>query len=568
MEAQMEKSSATVEPDSNAAVSGALLSLASSLADRYHISAIQPLIESAHKIAENDELSVAVVGRFKAGKSSFLNHFLNRAILPVGVVPVTTVVTELSYGPTEKATVHFVKGETEAVPLSEVGSFVAESDNPGNRKGVSTVAIELPALAVFRSLRFVDLPGLESALAHNTNAVLSWLPNIGLALVAVSVDPPLSQHDIDLLRSVYRYTPHVAILLTKIDLLSNDELQDVTTFVRDRLAESFQSPPAIFPYSVRPGFEVHKTRLEEQLIRRTLAEFERRYRALIIRKLETVLRECRDYLTFALKSAETIESEREKLKLQVIGEKEALAEVNSELRLITQHAAAGARAAVAEILDAHQAKLSARLYSELNRQFPDWTKSLGFALESYENWLSESISKEMMAIAREERTHLLRPLETLTKQIFRTLQNFRDRLSLRSERTFGVPLRTTEPEIKVDEPQAPDIHIGHVFDRSWELLSPITPMFLLKPAVARHFRTRLPYMIEKNLSRLAAQWEETIKAAMAQLSREAERRLTELVETLERLIASSPDEAPKIRADLELINSSLHDIARGDTANA
>jgi hypothetical protein len=40
------------------------------------------------------------------------------------------------------------------------------------------------------SLRFVDLPGLESALAHNTQAVVNWLPNVGLALVAISVDPP------------------------------------------------------------------------------------------------------------------------------------------------------------------------------------------------------------------------------------------------------------------------------------------------------------------------------------------------------------------------------------------
>ena len=43
------------------------------------------------------------MGRFKAGKSSFLNHFTNRSILPVGVVPVTAVVTEIRFGPVEKA---------------------------------------------------------------------------------------------------------------------------------------------------------------------------------------------------------------------------------------------------------------------------------------------------------------------------------------------------------------------------------------------------------------------------------------------------------------------------------
>ena len=52
---------------------------------------------------EQDEIGVAVLGRFKAGKSSFLNDFLGRGILPVGV-PVTAVVTEIRYGAREQGT--------------------------------------------------------------------------------------------------------------------------------------------------------------------------------------------------------------------------------------------------------------------------------------------------------------------------------------------------------------------------------------------------------------------------------------------------------------------------------
>ena len=73
------------------------------------------------------------------------------------------------------------------------------------------------------------------------------------------------------------------------------------------------------------------------------------------------------------------------------------------------------------------------------------------------------------------------PLDKLKIQVFRSLQNFRDRLSDKTMRAFGVPLRTSEQEIQLDEPHAPDIHIGHVFDRSWELLSPVLPMSLVGP---------------------------------------------------------------------------------------
>ena len=92
--------------------------------------------------------------------------------------------------------------------------------------------MELPELRRFRGLKFVDTPGLESALSHNTHTSLDWLPNVGLALVAVSVDPPLSQRDIDLLKSLYQYTPKVAVLLTKADLLSDRSLTEVVEYVR------------------------------------------------------------------------------------------------------------------------------------------------------------------------------------------------------------------------------------------------------------------------------------------------------------------------------------------------
>jgi hypothetical protein len=145
---------------------------------------------------------------------------------------------------------------------------------------------------------------------------------------------------------------------------------------------------------------------------------------------------------------------------------------------------------------------------------------------------------------------MLAPLERVKRQVSRALQNFRDRLSESAMRAYGVPLRTTEAEIEFSEPPNPDIHVGRVFDRNWELLSPVAPMFILKPLVKRHFVDKVPYMVDKNLSRLASQWTESINAAIEQIGREAERRLDELIETVERLTAASDEAAPQIRADI------------------
>ena len=88
----------------------ATLDLATEVAARYDISDLSGLLASARALSGGEEISVAVLGRFKAGKSSFLNHFLGRSFLPVGVVPVTSVVTKIRYGVHEEARVHHQDG--------------------------------------------------------------------------------------------------------------------------------------------------------------------------------------------------------------------------------------------------------------------------------------------------------------------------------------------------------------------------------------------------------------------------------------------------------------------------
>jgi len=128
--------------------------------------------------------------------------------------------------------------------------------------------------------------------------------------VAVSVDPPLSQRDIDLLKSLYRYTPQVAILLTKADLLAEADLAEVIGFVRTQLANNFAPAPRVFPYSTKAGFERFRQAVETSLFEDTLERFAGERKSILARKMATLLTECGDYLALSLKSAEMLQSER------------------------------------------------------------------------------------------------------------------------------------------------------------------------------------------------------------------------------------------------------------------
>jgi GTP-binding protein EngB required for normal cell division len=532
------------------------LDLAAEIAARYQISALSGLLTSVRASACQDDISVAVLGRFKAGKSSFLNHFLGRNFLPVGVVPVTAVVTGIRYGPREEARVQHLDGRDVAVPLDRIASYVSEKENPENAKQAGLITVELPELRRFRGLQFVDTPGLESALAHNTQTSLGWLPNVGLALVAVSVDPPLSERDIELLKSLYRYTPKVAVLLTKADLLSDCELAEVVEFVRAQLARNLPGTPRVFPYSIKPGFERFREALETELALGTLQHFAAERESILSRKMDTLLQECGAYLALSLKSAESMQSERQALSRQVVGEKEAVDELKSTVRLVVQHAAAGTRSMAGMRLETHQQDLEQTLLAAFESEFPQWKRSLATMLSSFEDWLAGALREELAAVSVRERSALLAPLDRVRKQAHRALQQFRDRLSDSTLRVFGVPLRTTETEIHVMEPATPDIRIGRVFDRNWELLSPILPVWLIQAAVHRHFARTVSYLVYENLSRLGAQWEEGINGALWSVEKEVRRRLDELLGTVERLVENSGEgQATQLRADLERLET-------------
>lgn len=529
---------------------------------RYKIGALEDFQETCRSFAEEKLLNVAVLGRFKAGKSTLLNHLLGRSLLPVGVVPVTSVVTEIQQGPRERAEVRFLDGHVEDVPVERIAEFIAETQNPRNSKQVSLVRVELPSMERYRGIRFVDTPGLESVLEHNTDASMGWLPNVGLALVAVGVDPPLSQHDLELIRNLNRYTPNVSLLLTKVDLLDQDEQAQVREFVRKQLARYWNGSVPIFPYSAKPGFEALRAELHDRLLSQVSAEAGA-HRAQILRhKIDSLLGECIDYLNVALKSAELADSERAQLREKVLGQKAAIEDTRLALRLVVRHAAGSTRSAFEAILRGDEPAVRQKLLASFDREFPAWSHSLSLTTERFEDWLLAASSSEMSEISKQHRDQFVAPVHRVSRQLSQSLQDFRNRLSERTAEALGVPLRTTQLELSTQDPRSPDVRVGKIFDHNWELLSFLIPMAIFKHAVRKHLQRKVGDTVFINLSRLASQWEEVVNGNLQVLEKEAIRRLDALIGTIERMLTSAAQEAPRIREDLESLECLRIEISR------
>ncbi len=336
----------------------------STLAMELKLANLQPqIVACRNQFDARNGIDVAVFGRFKAGKSSFLNSLTGRAVLPISVVPLTAVITGLRQGEMDRAEVRFLDGTAKKIPLDEIGLYVGENENPENRKQVAAVEVELPELKPLAPLQFVDTPGLGSAFAHNTEVALNWLPNVGAALVAVSSDAPLSERDLALLDELRRHTPKIVLLLTKADLLTETERAEVLAFVRQRLNRGSRREEAptsksdisqslltsaatksaekndafelsVFFYSIKPELAGLKPILLKELFQPLLQHQAEAGGQIARHKLASLVSQTLNYLQVALAAATQAESARQALREKLAEERRQFDSLREELRVM------------------------------------------------------------------------------------------------------------------------------------------------------------------------------------------------------------------------------------------
>jgi GTP-binding protein EngB required for normal cell division len=388
------------------------------LADELKLAILRPQIAAGRELLHRrDGIDVAVLGRFKAGKSSFLNHLTGQAVLPIGVVPLTAVITRLRYGPSERTEVQFLDGRVETVPVSDIGLFVGENENPENRKQVAAVEVELPELKPFAPLQFVDTPGLGSALIHNTEVALNWLPNVGAAVVAVSSDAPLSERDIVLLEELRRHTPKIVLLLTKADLLTEAQRAEVLSFVTQQLRRKGETELPVFFYSIRPEFTGLKAELEQNLLFPLIRNRSEAAGQIARHKLLSLIGQTLNYLQIALAAATQAESSRQALREKLAEERRQFDSLREELRVMANQWSAQALEWSLARLQPAQRELQGKVTVELQMQFAQWQLRLPAFIEAYGHWLHDFLNREISRVSHTQRAMFCEPLAKVRQHL-------------------------------------------------------------------------------------------------------------------------------------------------------
>lgn len=525
---------------------------------KFHIVSLGRHIEVSEGLfVENPLIDIAILGQFKAGKSSFINSLIGKPVLPVGVIPVTTVITRLRYGLQEGATVTFYDGKALNIGLHEVEEFISEAKNKANQKNVDVVDIELPSLEPYTGLRLVDTPGLGSIFKYNTEISEEWLPEVGAAIIAISSDRPLSENDLNLIRELMEFTPKVVLLLTKVDLLTERDQKEVVKFFKDSLKREFNTEFPILLYSTVKETELYKRFLDKLLLglsRNRDTEF----KGIVLHKVRSLARQCISYLDIALKTSTSADSDREELRKLILDEKVNYELIQSELSLVARESMLQTRTLIATHLEnTHRAKLIQKLLARLCEEMPQWEGNLWKLTRRYEEWLMENMVKEMDHISRSDYKNFFGTLRKAHSSISRSIELFRNLLDRNIEKVLGVKPNSVNLVIDVSEPTHPDVAFTKTFDFHFDILWFLFPMFIFRSIFERHFLKQIPRVIDIHLSRLAYQWEVRINKTIGEIKEQALEYVYSELATIDALLSQAGGQTDEIRRTMLDIQESL-----------
>jgi GTP-binding protein EngB required for normal cell division len=212
-----------------------LLRLIEELITRNGMVEFRPRIDALASRLEDNNLEIALFGRVSSGKSSLLNVLLNTSVLPVGVLPITAVPTRLQYGTTLHTVVTFGSGRSETVSVEDFGNLVSEQGNPGNSRNVARAVVHVPSPRLKQGIVLVDTPGLGSLAKRGAAETLAYLPSCDLALLLIDAGATLNEEDIGTLHLLYEAAIPAVVLLSKADLLADEDTQRITSYIHQQL---------------------------------------------------------------------------------------------------------------------------------------------------------------------------------------------------------------------------------------------------------------------------------------------------------------------------------------------
>lgn len=417
------------------------------------------VLEIQEKLRSNT-FNLVVVGQFKRGKTCLINALLGANILPVSVVPLTSIVTVLIYGEKLGARVHFNNGQVTEIPVSELPDYVTESGNPKNAKDVREVVVVYPSPYLKDGVRLVDTPGVGSVYIHNTDVAYRYLPKSDAALFLLSIDQPASSAELEFLNDVREYADRIFFLLNKIDYLQEQEIGRALEFSKEAIQQIMGPDLKIFPISAKTALQGKIEDSPEKLETSGLPAFSEVLNGFLLKEkgkvllgsvsknLLKIMSQARLELELEVKSLQTpVEQMREKVRA-FEEKKTELVEERRNFDVLFRSEIA--RTIIRE-MDRGLAELKNRLLPEMEESFNQFYEekkdlSLKELNDALEGFVRERIEAEFSAWQEQQEEKLSQAFDGVCRQFADRVNGVIDSLLSFSSQLFSVPFESVEAE--------------------------------------------------------------------------------------------------------------------------
>jgi small GTP-binding protein len=205
------------------------------------------------KLAE-DRFHLVVVGEFNHGKSTFVNALLGVNVLATGVTPTTAAIHHLKWSAKPEATLVHTSGKRETIDFERTRAFAVGGGAAA--EGVDFLEIGYPSPLLEERILLVDTPGVNDLSLQRADITYSYIPRADAVLFLLDAGQILKESERVFLEEklLKGSRDKIVFVITKWDLLSEDERKEALAYARAQLAKMVKDP-LVFPVSAEAALK-------------------------------------------------------------------------------------------------------------------------------------------------------------------------------------------------------------------------------------------------------------------------------------------------------------------------
>ncbi len=195
--------------------------------------ALSGVISARERLAR--PLTIAVMGEFSSGKSTFVNALLGEALAPMGVLPTTTTINVFRRGPTGGARIFYRDDRVATLARGDIHNFLHSLDDV-NASQIRHVEIERTG-ARMGDAAVVDTPGLNALDAFHERVAREFIDEADAIIWIFSATRGSTASEAGMLSTLRADGRQVLGVLNKVDTLDEDERVELSEYLQEQLGE-------------------------------------------------------------------------------------------------------------------------------------------------------------------------------------------------------------------------------------------------------------------------------------------------------------------------------------------